>query len=165
MPIYNNRWNNANSILNKYFEFDLTNALKEYFNANPDTSSFAFVMSSLTPYGLVTAARNGTTSPFLSVPNNDINEMKINCKTDTQFTYIVTQNNVSALASKVYKIYYDSAILQYVNLQNVSYANIVENTPGIIKFRFTPNNTNDSVVATVKFKAIADGKAIVGLIR
>ena len=74
--IYNNKAGTENAPLGRYFEFDLTAALKTYFNANGNENAdgFGLALSSVRGQGLVTCAtmRAGTeTTPKLSIPFTD----------------------------------------------------------------------------------------------
>jgi len=55
-PIHFNHPQYGSTRLNEFFDFDLTDALKAYFNNNPNATSFAFVLSNLNENGLITAA-------------------------------------------------------------------------------------------------------------
>jgi hypothetical protein len=63
VPIYKDKPWQPDTSLSKYFAFDLTDALKEYFDENPTATSFGFVLASPRGQELLTAARLGAAYP------------------------------------------------------------------------------------------------------
>jgi len=106
-PIFFNHPQHGTTRLNEFFEFDLTDALKVYFNNNPNATSFAFVLSNLNENGLVVAASSRQTAtnlhrrPRLILPVNAPQVIETDPVTPTTAVFVRNDTGSRARMSTV----------------------------------------------------------------